>query len=166
MKSKILLLAIFVILSASCRKLTAIPEGMEASTNGSSVDGNPIIGTWKITATDVNIDYGEGVIVDLDGYGMLSACDLDDTAIFQSNFTLIEDEGATKCDSSLPQTQAGKWSLSSDKKKLTIEFPPHSILQSLDADVLQLDSKVLKIRYVTYFNGPTTTTVTTYSKVK
>lgn len=153
---------IIILLTTSCRKLSVHPDD---SANGSN-SSNPLVGTWKIIASTSKIDFG-GQVLDVDLYSMFTACALDNTVTYNANFSCTSDEGPTKCDPSTPQTQTGgKWTLSPDKKSLKLEFPPVMGMESLTAEVLQLDDRIFKIKYVTYINGPEATTTTTYTRVK
>lgn len=72
---------------------------------------------WKITSQTVSPQI-QGTS---DYFSLTPDCVKDDILKFQSNGTYTEDEGATKCDASDPQTvDQGTWALSSDKKSLTI----------------------------------------------
>jgi Lipocalin-like domain len=50
----------------------------------------------------------------------IDACDADDCLDFIADGTLSTDMGALKCNTTVPQTIPGKWSLSSDGKKITL----------------------------------------------
>lgn len=50
----------------------------------------------------------------------LEDCEKDDRFTFNTNGTIVSNEGAVKCDTSDAQTRSGTWSLSSDEKVLTL----------------------------------------------
>jgi Lipocalin-like domain len=54
---------------------------------------------------------------------VIDACDKDDCLSFSDDGKTTFDEGATKCDPDDPQTSSGTWSLSDDKKTLTVVDP-------------------------------------------
>ena len=54
----------------------------------------------------------------------ITACQLDNTYKFNTDNTLLVDEGATKCNSSDPQNPTGTWAFAnSDKTKVSIVMP-------------------------------------------
>lgn len=81
-------------------------------------------GTWNVTAMSINpgINFGSGTITDF--YAFMDACEKDDLITFNSNGTITDDEGATKCDPSDPQTSNdGTWTFDAATSKLTISYP-------------------------------------------
>ncbi len=65
-------------------------------------------------------------------------CEKDDITTFNTNGTYSIDEGATKCDPDDPQiSDSGSWSLSSDKKTLTMD--------GFSLEVITLTSTDLKV---------------------
>ena len=82
-------------------------------------------GNWKVTA--MTIDPGITVlgIEYTDIYTLfVEACSKDDLIKFNADGTLLEDEGATKCDPDDPQTtNDGTWTLSDDGLTITIMYP-------------------------------------------
>lgn len=75
---------------------------------------NPLVGAWKMTAY---IHDG------MDVYGtQILPCYIDNIITFQTDLKIIGDEGATKCDSSDPQTITGTYSLNTDNTQLTIVY--------------------------------------------
>lgn len=81
-------------------------------------------GNWKMTALTVNpgINFGGGTITNF--YAQMPACTTDDLTKFNSDGTITDDEGATKCDPGDPQsTTEGTWVLSEDNSTLTMDYP-------------------------------------------
>ena len=74
---------------------------------------------------------------------LLPACNNDDTYKFNLDKTVIQDAGATKCNSTDPQTQAGTWAFNTDQSKLTITVP-NSLLNG-EADVKELTASTLHL---------------------
>lgn len=92
-------------------------------------------GNWKITSVVLSpgIDIpGIGTITDI--YDLfIEECNKDDLVKFMTNGTIVEDEGATKCDPDDPQTTSdGTWSL--DGASLTMVYPDE------DPDVVTIAS--------------------------
>lgn len=110
-----LLIALSVILY-SCKDET--DDQPQPNTSNFSLTGT----TWVVTAATVDppIDFFGVEISDL--YAEYDDCDKDDLTIFDSDSTYTSDEGATKCDPDDPQTiGTGTWSISADKKTLTMD---------------------------------------------
>ena len=84
----------------SCKKdEPVISKNMQFITNG----------TWIQISTSINgEDYWEDI----------PECIKDDTYTYKKNLTLIEDEGATKCISTDPQTNTYKWNFIDNETKI------------------------------------------------
>lgn len=107
---------------------------------------------WVMTAL-VASTPGEN---DKDLFSILPDCIKDDFIKYNSNFTILFDDGATKCDPSDPQTTNGVWSFNSDETILTMDGEPQKI-ETLNATVLILS-------YTEDVGGKTKTYTTTYNK--
>lgn len=124
MKKLIYLLFVTTILLSSCAKETSYLEaGVDTEGEGGSGGGTStaaLEGTkWKMTALLFGQEIA-GQKVELDLLKDADACSKDNIMSFEKQGVFIFDEGATKCDSSDPQQEKGTWSLSADKKKLTL----------------------------------------------
>jgi hypothetical protein len=75
-----------------------------------------IVGSWKLTAMTVSPALP---FVGSDVYGFLDACDKDDVLIFETGGVVKSDEGATKCDTSDPQTTTDSYAFNPDQTILT-----------------------------------------------
>jgi hypothetical protein len=84
---------------------------------------------------------------------VLPDCNKDDFFKFNTDKTLIQDAGATKCNSTDPQTQAGTWALNTDESKLTISIP--GSLLSGEAVIKELTTSSLHISGTPTYNGVT-----------
>ncbi len=73
-----------------------------------------IIGTWKVTGAVFNPAYDPGSGPTTDAYSLMFAqsCAQDDFIIFQDNGTVINDEGAVKCDSASAQQTTDNYTFS------------------------------------------------------
>ncbi|MCB0823032.1 MAG: lipocalin family protein [Bacteroidales bacterium] len=81
-------------------------------------------GYWKITAMtiDPGVSFGGTTITDL--YSQFPSCTKDDIMKFNSDGSITDDEGATKCDVNDPQTtNDGSWVMSQDNKSFTVSYP-------------------------------------------
>ncbi|HEU4472770.1 MAG TPA: hypothetical protein VFR58_16865 [Flavisolibacter sp.] len=65
--------------------------------------------TWKYESGGVDLNGDGSFEIPFSTIGIQS-CTLDNTATFNTNGTGVADEGATKCDASLPQTTPFTWS--------------------------------------------------------
>lgn len=171
MKKFYTLLVAAVLLVSACQKDIVFPEGAgpgSGKKTGSGASGGGLAGTsWRLSASVSSVE-DSGMSIEVDLFALFPACSTDDVVTYNANGTATHDQGATKCDPSTPQSETGgKWVLSSDKKTLDVSsFPVTAGLTSLKMEVLQLDAQILKVRYVTYINGPKATTTTTYTRVK
>ena len=102
---------------------------------------------WKMTAQviDPGVNINGTIITDI--FVFVPDCTKDDLTKFESNGSITDDEGATKCDPTDPQTTTdGKWVLSSDKKTMTITYPnedPTSI------EILTINDTTFKGKFTT-----------------
>ncbi|MGN6164222.1 MAG: hypothetical protein ACTHOF_06765 [Flavisolibacter sp.] len=77
-------------------------------------------GSWKYESGGADIDKNGSIDVDLESTGQIPACLLDNSATFNANGTGINDEGATKCDNSLPQTTTFTWAFVNNETAINI----------------------------------------------
>ncbi len=102
-------------------------------------------GDWKITGMEFNpgIDIGLGIVITDIYNDFMEDCSKDDLMTFNTDGTLTEDEGPTKCDPEDPQTtNDATWTLTDNDKTLTMidpDFGPSS------ATVLVLNETTLKL---------------------
>ena len=74
-------------------------------------------------SVDPGIDMGGGVVV-TDLYNYLEDCQKDDIMRFNSNGSITQDEGTTKCEPDDPQTtDMGSWILIENDQKVRITQP-------------------------------------------
>lgn len=172
MKKLYSIFAAIILLISSCQKDIVFPEGAGPGsgkkTGGSGSTNDGLSGTtWRLSASTATIE-DSGFSMDVDLFALLTPCTLDDMVTYNANGTATHDQGTDKCDPSTPQSETGgKWTLSSDKKTLEVSsFPATAGITSLKMEVLQLDAQTLKVRYITYINGPKSTTISTYTRVK
>ncbi len=110
---------------------------------------------WRVSAdTYTKVDNGKTTTVD--EYAKSLACERDNFLKFNTNKSLITDEGATKCSASDPQMQTSNWDFSGDQTKLNYSFSPQSSFV-LSSDIVELSATTLRLR-ATNTNGTTTET--------
>lgn len=103
---------------------------------------------WRITAI-VSAATFNGQTTTNDSYATLRQCKRDDFGKFNADFSVVTDEGATRCTSTDPQTKTGSWSLNAAETQLTIvdpSLPAGTLGQTVTADLLQLTSTTMVIR--------------------
>lgn len=73
--------------------------------------------SWKYDTAGIGND-SSGVIVTALPTGVLKDCEKDNIFTFHSDSTGIDDEGATKCDSTSPQTTPFTWTFNANQKAI------------------------------------------------
>jgi hypothetical protein len=117
---------------------------------------------WRVTsftATYSTSGGGAPTTNTVDQYAQTPACSKDDFYKFNSDKTLILDEGATKCGTSDPQTTAFTWDLNSDQTKLFINASGSS--SSSPNDIVELSASTMRLHTTDIYtaNGLTITSV-------
>jgi hypothetical protein len=82
-----------------------------------------------------------GIITDL--YSFMPDCVKDDFMTFNENGTVVDDEGATKCEPTDPQTESGTWEFLTDETQLKMTYD--GIAQVFDIETLT--DSMLKLSY-------------------
>ena len=108
---------------------------------------------WRITAASTVTTMGTNTTT-TDEYATTPACERDDFTQFMTSKVVNFDEGATKCNSSDPQTSSGTWDFNSDQTKLNLTSPDLGGLL-LPFDLVKLDATTLTIRYTQSQSGST-----------
>lgn len=104
-----------IILLNSCAKITEHIPDVTAAGSSASIEGTK----WKMTSLILGQEIS-GQKVEQDLFPFADDCSKDDLMIFNKDNIFIYDAGATKCESSEPQQENGRWILSGDKKKITL----------------------------------------------
>lgn len=115
-KVKTTLLGLAIIGSmASCKK----DDGGDSSPSKTDIITS---GEWQFTAVTMNPGYVNPLTGDTitDFFAYMDACDKDNTIDFKRNGTVIEDEGATKCDDNDPQSTTDNWKFLNSATQLQI----------------------------------------------
>ncbi len=102
---------------------------------------------WLITGETISPAVNINGTNITDVYVLLNACARDNFIHFNSDKTITQDEGASKCNTTDPQTKvAGKWDLSSDAKNLYLTDTDLSGLTgTLQGVVNKLDNTELNV---------------------
>jgi hypothetical protein len=91
--------------------------------------------------------------MDLTSY--IQPCEKDNTTTFSTNGTAVEDEGATKCNSTDPQTTNHTWAFQNNESQI--------LWDGEVATINTLDANTLKVTLTTTFNGTTSTEIWTFN---
>lgn len=112
---------------------------------------------WQISNVALTVNG-----ISLPSSQFITACQLDNSFKFNTDKTLVVDEGATKCNATDPQTTSGTWAFSNtDQTKITITLPG-SVFNG-DADVKELSSSALRLYGAQSASGLSYTLDTTFS---
>lgn len=115
---------------------------------------------WRVTAltstTTITPASGSSSTTTRDDYAQYSACEKDNFYKFNTNKTVVADEGPTKCDPSDPQTTTIAWDFNSDQTKLLTGA-------NYSEDILELSATTLRLRETGSYTY--TINTTTYSVV-
>ncbi|NCA86640.1 MAG: hypothetical protein EOM83_13910 [Clostridia bacterium] len=99
----------------------------------------------KFYVKSMNVNPGVttpiGIITDL--YSFMPDCVKDDFMTFNENGTVVDDEGATKCEPTDPQTESGTWEFMTDETQLRMTYD--DVAQVFDIEALTDTS--LKLSY-------------------
>jgi hypothetical protein len=89
------------------------------------------LSAWKYDKASVDTDKNGTADSDLPP-GFVEACDTDNTLTFDDDGTGIIDEGATKCNTSDPQSTSFTWSFTAGETKINF---PTAVFYGIDGDV-------------------------------
>jgi hypothetical protein len=105
---------------------------------------------WRVSAaTNTLIVNGQPVVTDT--YATYPACDRDDFYRFNSNNSVVRDQGLLKCNASAPQTVTGPWSFNSAQTQLSF-LPIGYATQA--GDIIELSASTLHLRISPPAYGP------------
>ncbi len=140
MKKYILIFSFFLLIIFSCKKNNPDPSNTGPSKT------TLIAKTWLLTSIDfsppLKVTYGVFSYQLNNASSLFNDCNKDDLYIFNKDKTFIVDEGATKCNSSDPQTKAQDiWSLSADSTSLIFNYNKVNI----SGKIVDLSNTTLKI---------------------
>ena len=146
---KLTLLLLAAVALGSCKKnddnTPSAPSKTDLLTTKS---WQPVTATASYTVAGQTLTFG----------GNVDACTADDVLKFNTDKSLVHDEGATKCDPTDPQTEKGNWDMPSDSK-LTIKSIPSSNIPDGTFDIKELTATSLHVTISDNSSG----TLTTYN---
>ncbi len=125
------LLAVVIFLMPSCKKDKTKTELLTT-------------GSWRATAATAKSSSAT-----IDIFSQLSPCDKDDIYTYVTGGVYKEDEGATKCSTSAPQTNTGTWTFTDAESKITLSLSGSSNI----VNVVALDDNTLKLSYTLTVSG-------------
>lgn len=163
MKKLLFILASAIVLFSSCAKETVYVDPAPADA-GFSFGGT----TWSLIASTSFFYFGQDKF-DFDLYALMPECSKDDTMTFNKNNTITGSYGKLACQNQdNSYTNFGTWSLSTDHKILEISSAAFNVVGTslLKCDVITLNENNLQIKYQTTANGITTTTTSSYKRIK
>lgn len=152
-----LILVAMAFVFTSCKK----DDDDDPSTNSKTNEEYLTSGYWKITAMtiDPGVSIGGTTITDI--FSQFPPCAKDDLIKFNSNGTITDDEGATKCDINDPQTtNDGTWVLSQDKKSVTVDYPDEDAFTMTFIEISDTKMKGSYTAVEDWGSGPLTYTYT------
>ena len=108
-------------------------------------------GRWQLTALTVN--YGIG---DMNVLSSVDACQQDNLYTFNADKTITTDEGASKCNSSDPQTTTdGNWALSSGDTKIQLSGSSLTAgYGNIEGDIVTLTNTTFQVKKDTTVSFP------------
>jgi hypothetical protein len=132
--------SLLIIAALSCKKSSGSSKSHTTYLTQSS---------WKIQS--LGVDANKDGTVDYDITSSLPACQLDNIYTFKSDGTGTTDEGATKCNSTDPQTTPFTWAFKSNETILSGNFG----ISNGDANIATLnDTNFVLWRDSTYSGNP------------
>jgi hypothetical protein len=99
--------------------------------------------------------------ITVDVYAALNACDKDGFTKFNTNKSLVIDEGPTKCYQLDPQSVTGSWDLTVNDTKLRMQETTNPNIDIYD--VVELSASTLKLKQTTISGGVTEEENVTYT---
>jgi hypothetical protein len=106
---------------------------------------------WKITDASVTVANVTQSIM-----SSIPACSLDNIIYFKSTGAYLEDEGATKCTSTDPQTvESGTWKFNTDKTVITVISSDPNNPGTVTLTVVSLTATTLVVKESFSVNGVT-----------
>ena len=126
----------------SCKKDKKDPEPEEPTpvvlTNTQKISNK----NFKLTAATIDPGVPTGGTTITDWYAQMDDCEKDDLINFSENGTYKDDEGATKCATSDPQTTTGTWVWNTNETIITVTTGT----DVTSFDVLVNDGTTLKVK--------------------
>ncbi|MGI4741031.1 MAG: hypothetical protein ACRYG7_38170 [Janthinobacterium lividum] len=153
MKKLILCLSAVAVLGACKKDSDTTPTPTPTASRTDLLTAKP----WQ--ASTVNLTLSG---IPIPSSQFITACQLDNTYKFNTDKTLVIDEGATKCNTTDPQTTSGTWAFSNtDQTKVTLVVPG-SVFNG-DFDIKTLSATTLQLNTTQSLSGLSYTIDATFS---
>lgn len=157
--AKLLLLITFglTIVFAACKK----DESEDPPSNTELLTSS----NWKMTAFTINPGFpifdNEGNVIGTseDVFAETESCSIDDTFKFNTDLSVVFDEGASKCDDNDPQTSPGTWAFKTNETILSLTSDGYT----QDFTILELKDNIFKFKYSEVDGAETYTYTLTFS---
>lgn len=125
------ILGALVISTSSCKKDNENPSPTPAPAPAPTKTQIITSKNWKIVSMDIN---GTDIMP------MMPACEMDNYLSFKTNNDYIENEGATKCDPSDPQTENGRWQFIMNETAILMDNEDTAVIKKFTADTLKFEN--------------------------
>lgn len=162
----IMMLSCGIVLFAACKKDETTPNNNGNNNNGNNnTKGKKellVDGKWQITALSTTYNDGTGDTT-IDSYADWDACMKDDFTTFSADGKGVNDEGATKCDATDPQTDNFTWSLIDNDTKIRIVEAGEDDDTS---DIVEITATQIKLKEAFNSQGVAGTTTITFKNIK
>ena len=106
---------------------------------------------WRLTASTQTITRA-GVTATTDFYATMDPCIKDNTAKYNTDMTLVIDEGPLKCYPGFPQTTSTSWTFASNETELIISL---GTLKASQYHIARLSPTTLEVVKTTSFPNET-----------
>ena len=115
------LLSVALLALAGTLAFTSCKKDDDGGSNSASAKENLTTGQWRMTANSVTTSMSGGGSSTNDVFATYDACEKDDLTKFEAAGGVTVDEGASKCNSSDPQSySAGTWALENNNATLAL----------------------------------------------
>jgi hypothetical protein len=128
------LLSVMMLNVLGCHKTDVIDPNIPTKTDLVSASA------WKLDA--VGLDQDKNGTIDVSLMSLVSSCQADNTILFKKDNTGITDEGASKCNTTDPQTTSLNWSFADAEANINVS---NSILTPLNGKSKILDLNALSL---------------------
>lgn len=115
---------------------------------------------WRASGITVSTTVNGKPQPPQDVFAKFPACFKDNFSTYKADKSFVDDEGATKCSTTDPQTTAGTWDINADQTKLYITYPSQG---TESIDLTQLSETTMVWTYVDTSSSPAKTIVLTYT---
>lgn len=141
----------------------ACKDDKDDATPSNSQTGGTLTGIdWRMTANSMTITGAGPFDGTTDMYAEMEDCEKDNLSRFNEDKTMVEKEGATKCDASDPDVKStATWELLSNNTKLKVT-PTGG--DELVFDIITLNANTLTVKMTETDAGATSTITTTFTK--